>query len=160
MVVPSGTAYREYLWVIPFVYGALVFAASIWWIVTGTPFDQLTYEKIVRMPWSEAMRAFDPRAVRLIGALFRELGGNFGILAGLLTMAISANSFRNGERWAWYALWILPIHSALDLVTVIGYGAISVYSLLWDIFLIATTALSLGLSFGRCFAIVERGPYV
>jgi hypothetical protein len=38
----------------------------------------------------------------------------------MLIVAVSVTSYRRGEKWAWYALWILPLHTALDMATVAG----------------------------------------
>jgi hypothetical protein len=72
------------------------------------------------MPWDELMASQDPRVATLMSALVRELGGNFWLLAGVLIVAVSVTSYRRGEKWAWYALWILPLHTALDMATVAG----------------------------------------
>jgi hypothetical protein len=85
------------------------------------------------MPWDELMASQDPRVATLMSALVRELGGNFWLLAGALIVAVSVTSYRRGEKWAWYALWILPLHAALDMATVAGYGALSMASATWDI---------------------------
>lgn len=86
-----------------------------------------------------------------MSALVRELGGNFGLLAGVLIVVIATTSYRRGEKWAWYALWILPLHASLDMATVEGYGALSMASATWDIALVLSTILALLLPYRRFF---------
>jgi hypothetical protein len=61
----------------------------------------------------------------------------------MLIVAVSVTSYRRGEKWAWYALWILPLHAALDMATVAGYGALRMASATWDIALVVSTILAL-----------------
>ncbi len=127
-------------WLVPFAYGALLCAASLAWLVSGLPFDHVTYERIAGIPWYEMIKSLDPRTMRVIGAIVRELGGNTGLVAGALIMAVSATGFRRKEKWAWFALWLLPFHAGLDMATVVGYGAITPHAVVWDVTLITVTS--------------------
>jgi len=98
---------KNHAWLIPFAYGALVMGAALYWTVAGAPFDKATYELAMGMRWSEMIESSNPKLPVLLSALVRELGGNFGLVAGVLIMAIAATAFRNGEKWAWWTLWVL-----------------------------------------------------
>jgi hypothetical protein len=37
-------------------------------------------------------------------------------LGGFLTLAISLTAYRRGERWSWYAFWLLPITVVLQII--------------------------------------------
>jgi hypothetical protein len=49
-----------------------------------------------------------------------------------------------------YALCFLPMYSAIDLLTIALYGALSVSVVAWDLGLIAAMLLTLGFSAGQC----------
>lgn len=64
----------------------------------------------------------------------------------MLIMTITATAFRRGERWSWYALWLLPVHSAIDLVVIAAYRALSFAAIAWDAGLFAAMLVTLWLS--------------
>ncbi len=47
-------------------------------------------------------------------------------------MAVAVGPFRAGERWARRALWVLPLHAALDLAIVGTHGGRALAALAWD----------------------------
>lgn len=64
----------------------------------------------------------DPKDLNLIYYLIRTLG-IFLLTYSLLIVAISVKSYRNGEKWAWYTFWVLPVISyGLTLVREIVFG--------------------------------------
>lgn len=81
----------------------------------------------------------------------RLLGGNFALLSGWLIVVIAVTAYRRGERWAWYALWILPVHAVLDLTIVSMYRALSPAAILWDGSLLLSTLLAQALSYQMVF---------
>jgi hypothetical protein len=62
---------------------------------------------ITGISWNE-LRAQSPRVANLIDVLLR-MAGAAEIMLALLSMAICLTGFRRGERWAWFALWIIPL---------------------------------------------------
>ena len=68
---------------------------------------------ITGMSWNELQSA-SPTAARLIDVKFRMDGATLATLA-LLSLAVCLTGFRRGERWAWYALWALPLWMALTV---------------------------------------------
>jgi hypothetical protein len=58
-----------------------------------------------------------PKTAEYTTLLFR-MYGIYGVGLSLLAIAIAANGFRRGERWAWWALLV---------GNTIGYGAAMVY---------------------------------
>lgn len=99
----------------------LVLAILSLWIGLGDFFragsgDPALTETILGTPWSE-LKVMSPRIVSLVDLLSMILGAwltGFSILA----ITISAVPFRRGERWAWYALWALPLAYILVFVAV------------------------------------------
>ena len=141
---------RNRLWLLPFTYGALLFGAAMYWLVMGEPFDTDTYGRVAGSSWGEVTASMTPGTVRFIEALVREIGGNSALGAGILIMAITSTAFRDGERWSWYVLWVLPMHSFIDLFIVASYGALSIPVVSWDFALIVSMLLTLAYSAKDC----------
>ena len=66
---------------------------------------------VTGMTWNE-LKSTSPTVARLIDTIFRANGASLTTVA-LLSLAICLTAFRKGERWAWYALWALPLWMAL-----------------------------------------------
>lgn len=71
----------------------------------------------------EALGAESPDALRVIDANARS-GGLVLLSLGVLLLVILAVPYRRGERWAWWAMWLLPawIVSSLVLGLTRGYA--------------------------------------
>jgi hypothetical protein len=99
--------YEKYAWVVFLFLGLL-------WVVVG--FAQAFYmdglaetdaQHVTDMSWSE-LKDSSPEASDLV----RYLYGNMGLLKmswSFLVIAITLTGFRRGEKWAWYALCLVPI---------------------------------------------------
>jgi hypothetical protein len=99
--------YEKYAWVV-FLFLALL------WIVVG--FAQAFYpdglaendaQLVTDKSWSE-LKDSSPEASDLV----RFHYGNLGLLKmswSFLVIAITLTGFRRGEKWAWYALCLVPI---------------------------------------------------
>ncbi len=62
---------------------------------------------ITGMTWQELQTA-SPQVANLVDYLVRS-GGAHLLVVGLLSTFISLTAFRQGQRWAWYAMWIWPL---------------------------------------------------
>jgi len=62
---------------------------------------------ITGMSWNE-LQAASPKVANLIDVKFRTDGASLATIA-LLSTAVCLTGFRRGERWAWYALWGIPL---------------------------------------------------
>ena len=67
------------------------------------------------------IQAAEPTAYRLYDFVTRSGGANL-VLIGLLLAAIVAIPYRGGQRWAWWAMWILPAWAALVPVQFLVVG--------------------------------------
>jgi len=141
---------KEYAWLVPFVYGVLLFLAGALWLAGGKPFDVATYERIAGASWSE-LEVSHHGLPAVLSALVRLLGGNSSLLAGLFVMTVAATGFRRGERWAWWLCWALPIRSAIDLAVVAKHGGLGAAVVLWDASLIAVLVGALVVSYRSFF---------
>jgi hypothetical protein len=82
----------------------------------STPILTAGYEGFTEGSWQELV-AGSPKTAEYTTLLFR-MYGIYGVGLSLLAIAIAANGFRRGERWAWWALLV---------GNTIGYGAAMVY---------------------------------
>lgn len=68
---------------------------------------------VTGMTWNE-LQTTSPAVARLIDTIFRTSGASLTTVA-LLSLVICLNGFRRRERWAWYALWALPLWMLLTV---------------------------------------------
>ena len=59
------------------------------------------------MNWSQ-LASSDPRLASFLASTLVDDGISGAGLA-ILGMLVSATGYRNGEKWAWYASWTMPI---------------------------------------------------
>jgi hypothetical protein len=82
----------------------------------STPILTAGYEGFTGGSWQH-LAATSPKTAEYTTLLFR-MYGIYGVALSLLAIAIAANGFRRGERWAWWALLV---------GNTIGFGAAMVY---------------------------------
>lgn len=100
-------AYEKFGWIILLAVAIIFALFGVGDIVQGAAADPAIVEGITGMT-PEEIGAAEPRVLVLINQQVRSSGAAFLIL-GLLLAAIAWTSYRRGERWAWYALWTLPL---------------------------------------------------
>jgi len=101
-------------WVLLLVVSAASLTIGIGDFVLQQGGDTEMVESVAGMSWPE-LQASTPRLADLIDLLARVLGA-WLIGFSLLAIAVSATAFRRGERWAWYAMWSLPLVMAMVFV--------------------------------------------
>jgi hypothetical protein len=57
---------------------------------------------------SDEINARIPGMSGYISSISAQLG-NFILTSGVLMAAMAAGPFRRGEKWAWYAFWVIPL---------------------------------------------------
>lgn len=67
------------------------------------------------------VQAAEPTAYRLYDFVTRSGGANL-VLIGILLAVIVAIPYRGAQRWAWWAMWILPAWAALVPVQFLVFG--------------------------------------
>jgi hypothetical protein len=82
----------------------------------STPILTAGYEGFTGGSWQQ-LAATSPKTAEYTTLLFRMFG-IYGVAFSLLAIAIAANGFRRGERWAWWALLV---------GNTIAFGAAMVY---------------------------------
>lgn len=65
----------------------------------------------------DALNIASPGAANLINMHWRSGGASLFTIAVLL-IVICLRGFRRGERWAWLALWVLPVWTALTDISI------------------------------------------
>jgi hypothetical protein len=73
--------------------------------------ETVLMHSITGMSWNE-LKAVSPRVANLIDVKFRMDGAAITTVA-LLSIAVCLTGFRRGERWAWVALWAIPLWTML-----------------------------------------------
>jgi hypothetical protein len=80
--------------------------------------EAVLFNSLTGTTWSD-LRAADPGAANLVDYLVRA-GGVYLLLVGLLSLAISVTALKQGERWAWLAMWVWPLSVALVIPLLLG----------------------------------------
>ncbi len=84
-------------------WGAMAALAPQYLLGPGLrPILPAEYEGFTRQSW-EGLAAASPLAPAFMTVLFRVYGA-FNVAFGLVTILVAATAFRDGQRWAWWAL--------------------------------------------------------
>ena len=137
-------------WVLLFLDGVVLLCSALFWITRGRFFDPGFYEALTGGTWSIAS-ALMPSLDRVATASVR-FAGLLGVVTSAFVIAIATTSFRRGERWAWYAMLLLPAFAVLDFSLVAGYGAVTPTSVAWDAVIGGLALVSLVISYRAFFA--------
>ncbi len=134
-------AYEKHAWIIFFVFGIVELIGGLMQIISPKTFGgqlDLTWAEIVAI--SPEIENFVSFWIRIVGHL------NFSI--GISVMAIAYGPYKQGEKWAWYAIALL--------VTSFSVLSIGIYqthgqSNLYNIVLVIIYGLGLGLPYRKFF---------
>jgi hypothetical protein len=72
---------------------------------------------------ADQLQSDNPETFRLIDVQAR-FGGLDLIVIGILLSAILVTAFRRNERWAWWAMWMLPLWGAAVSATILRTGLV------------------------------------
>lgn len=107
----SGTFFERYGWIVFLALGLIIALFGLGDIMMGgATFDggeAPTVQGISGMTWQQ-LNSVSPNAASMIDYLVRAGGINLFLL-GLVSAVVAATAFRRGERWAWFAMWLLPL---------------------------------------------------
>jgi hypothetical protein len=102
--------YERYAWVLLVLVAAFMTLAAIGYIVFGL---QAIPDYELALP--EGRVSTGPlleQSPEPLTPIFQNLLMDLGIVQvalGILVIVVAAVPYRRGERWAWYALWVLPL---------------------------------------------------
>lgn len=150
LVLAKHSTAADVAWVVLFLDGMLLLCSALFWITRGRFFDPGFYEAITGGAWSIAA-ALMPSLDRVATASVR-FAGLLGVATSALVIAIATTSFRRGERWAWYAMLVLPAFAVLDFSLTAGYGAVTPISVAWDVVLAGLAVIGLAIAYRSFFA--------
>ena len=102
----------RYAWMVLFGLSVLLAAASLYPLSVGV--DPSDFESATGVVWSE-FEASEPDVATYLVRLDRLTGAGY-LGFSLLAAAIAWTAYRRGERWACYAMWLVP----LTLVLAVG----------------------------------------
>lgn len=107
----SGTFIERHGWIVFLVLGLIITLFGLGDIVTGGATfeggEAPTVQGISGMTWQE-LNSASPNAASMIDYLVRAGGINLFLL-GFMSTVVAATAFRRGERWSWFAMWLLPL---------------------------------------------------
>jgi hypothetical protein len=69
--------------------------------------EEVLFYGATGMTWDQ-LQATDPLGARFIDSQARS-GGTVMVVVGLLSVAIAVFGLRQGQRWAWWTMWIWPL---------------------------------------------------
>ena len=102
-------AYQKYAWLILVALSVLLVVNMV--IVAGFEDHAAEFAKDTGTAWDTFATAY-PGVAAAYTLNLRTLFVSFGSL-GLFALVLSWFGLRQGQRWAWYGLWLLPITMAL-----------------------------------------------
>jgi hypothetical protein len=114
----SGARRRSW-WVLAFLAVTLV-VFGIGDVLGGVFADPVITQTLSGRTPADIQEA-EPTAYRLYDFVTRSGGANL-VLVGILIAVIVAIPYRGSQRWAWWAMWILPAWAALVPVQFLIFG--------------------------------------
>ena len=101
---PATQTKPNYGWLIVFIVALLQAVATLFLLLGDSA---ATFEADTGVAWATLMAAYPTVATQFEMAQQTALVGNLAI--ALFALLITYFALRTGQRWAWFALWILPI---------------------------------------------------
>jgi len=99
-------AYEKYGWLWYLALGLLWLVVGLNQLSTPQVLLEGDAQHITGMSLNE-LESSSPEAYNLILWLYMGLG-NLKISWSLFVIAVTLTGYRNGEKWAWYTLWLVP----------------------------------------------------
>ncbi len=127
MVTPTAEKwYVKYAWLIFLGQGILIlvggligiFAPSIMLNMPNVGYFGCPLTCMTGRSWTQLV-ASDPGVANYIALLYGFLGGSIVCFA-VLVIVIASTSCRTGEKWAWYALWVVPLWMVFENIIYAG----------------------------------------
>ena len=109
---PIEKAYQKYAWVIPFLVSALLVVNIV--IVAGIADHANEFQEDTGVTWQEFATAY-PGVANAYALNQQLLFVGFASLA-LFALIITYFGFRQGHRWAWFAMWLLAATLTLTAI--------------------------------------------
>jgi len=98
--------HEKYGWVVYLALGLLWLVVGLYQIFLPRELLGDDVQLVLNLPLSE-LEVTSPVAMDFVFWLYGSLG-LLKVSWSLFVLAITITGFRNGEKWAWYALWLVP----------------------------------------------------
>ncbi len=98
----------------------LVAFIGVWPVIAGIKEDASVPLGIAGMTASQ-LQALSPGAYRLVDFFARSAGVALIVIGTLLSLVV-VHGFRPAHRWAWWAMWALPVWSVSTFVLILAIG--------------------------------------
>ncbi|MCL5949216.1 MAG: hypothetical protein M1490_01910 [Candidatus Bathyarchaeota archaeon] len=98
--------YEKYAWIIFFVIGAMTLVTALFHAL-GLNTDPALVESIAGKS-IDALKSSDPMFFNLYNFYFSS-GGLSDLVFAFLLAVTSMTAYRRGDKWAWWAFWIVPV---------------------------------------------------
>lgn len=107
----SERTYQRAGWIILLIVSVIIALFGLGDVIVASAADPAIVQAVTGMT-PEEIGALEPRLLVLVDLQTRAIGAAL-LVVGILAAAIVWTSFRRAERWAWYALWTLPLLNVL-----------------------------------------------
>jgi len=158
----TKTLVERHVWKLFLGLGILIVLFGVGDMFTGgatyASGEAVLFQGFTGTTW-ENLQASDPNVANLIDYQVRAGGRDF-LIVGILASTVALTGFRRGERWAWYAMWIWPLWTALAILQLStaprlpGYG--TPVPIISGSVILIISALALAVSYRTFF--VRRKP--
>jgi hypothetical protein len=143
---PKEKVYQKYAWLILLGVGVLMLLSTSFILLNGAN-PPAQFETDTGVAWVDFKRDY-PTVATLVSLLELLLGSGYAAV-GLFATVIAFTKFRQGERWAWFLLWIVP--GLLSLAAVLFFTHDQAYVGYYYIGLVAIALVGLLLPFRKFF---------
>ena len=97
----------KYGWAVFLLLGLLWLVVGLSQLLTPDVLLENDAQRVTGMSLSE-LEASSPATVKLARSVMGTLG-NLKTSWSLLVIAITLTAYRRGKKWAWYAMWLMPV---------------------------------------------------
>lgn len=113
---------------------------------------QVVFEADTGVAWSELSQAFPTVATQFAMNNQASLVGATAV--GLFSMAVAYFALRAGQRWAWFAMWIMPAYMTPGIISLAGTENQAAFAVLGGVFVLLA-AIGLLISYRPIFSSSE-----
>jgi hypothetical protein len=113
-------AVRSRLWWFLLFFAAVMVVFGVGDVLSGVTADPAIATGLTGLSLQQ-LQEQDPAGYRLFDFATRGLGLNLA-LVGVIASVILFVPYRAGARWAWYAIWVLPIWCAAVVALYLAFG--------------------------------------
>lgn len=134
-------------WTLLFAVALLQAVASLFLLLASGP---ATFEADTGVAWSELSGIFPTVATQFVMAQQASLVANLAL--GLFSVLVIYFAFRSGQRWAWFAMWILPVSmipGTVSLLRTENQAGAAVFGIVFILITIAGLLISFRAFFPR-----------